>query len=150
MGLLDRINESSYWLLFLNRATFFDNLQDPHRRSLIQPSLVLSALAMSNLMQSSELERGHAGRNRALAFRDAAQASMEAACNANEFDFTLAEAALVSLFLQGFHCHFTHAQSSLGRSWPSSNLPATHTIAPDEPKTLCNSWTSSSGPCRRR
>lgn len=50
---------------------------------------------MSNLMRSSELERGAAGRCLALSLRDSAQAALEAACNAQSIDHTLAEAAIV-------------------------------------------------------
>lgn len=50
---------------------------------------------MANLMQSSELERGAHGRTRALSLRNTAQATLEASCNAQALDFTLAEAALV-------------------------------------------------------
>ncbi|KAI0338268.1 hypothetical protein BDW22DRAFT_1415626 [Trametopsis cervina] len=110
------INESSYWLFFLNRDTFFENLRDPHRRTLIQPSLVLSALAMANLMQASELERGSSGRRIALALRDAAQLSLEAACNARSLDFTLAEAALIlALFESSCHPQYSpeRAEQSL-------------------------------------
>ena len=56
---------------------------------------------MANLMQSSELERGAHGRTRALSLRNTAQATLEAACNAQALDFTLAEAALVS---RSHHC----------------------------------------------
>ena len=62
----------------------------------MQPSLVLSALAMANLMRSSEIEGGAPGRERAIRLRNAAQASLEDACNTKQLDFTLAEAALVS------------------------------------------------------
>lgn len=52
-------------------------------------------------MQSSDIERGAAGRVRALNLRNAAQASLEATCNAATvdctlLDFTLAEGALVN------------------------------------------------------
>lgn len=96
-----RIRDSSYWLFFLDRTTFLGNLQDPNRRRLMHPSLVLSALAMANLMQSSDLERGAPGRMRALELRDKAQAMLDATCSAarldpSRLDFTLAEAALVN------------------------------------------------------
>lgn len=61
----------------------------------MQPSLILSALALATLMKSSDIEDGAAGRTRALYFRDIAQASLEEACSAQAVDFTLAEAALV-------------------------------------------------------
>lgn len=90
-----RLDNSSYWLFFLNRELFFDDIRYPDRRQRLQPALVLSALAMATLMRSSELELGATGRARAVSLRDAAQASMEAAINAQEIDYTLAEAAIV-------------------------------------------------------
>lgn len=62
---------------------------------------------MANLMQSSELERGEPGRLRALSLRDEAQASLEAACNAQALDFTLAEAAQVNGFKQKWRTRYT-------------------------------------------
>ena len=63
-------------------------------RGRMQP-LVLSALAMSTLMKSSELELGGRGRELALNLRDRAQACLEQACRSQTLDYTLAEAALV-------------------------------------------------------
>lgn len=91
-----RISTSSYWLFFFNPPALFGSLRDAHQRQCIQPSLILSALAMANLMKSSEIECGVQGRNRAVALRDRAQASLEAACSSHAIDYTLAEAALVS------------------------------------------------------
>ncbi|KAI0088094.1 hypothetical protein BDY19DRAFT_891709 [Irpex rosettiformis] len=144
------ISESSYWLFFINRQTFFQNLRDNNRRSLIQPSLVLSALAMANLMQSSELERGAHGRNCALRLRDNAQASLEAACNANSLDFTLAEAALIlALFESSCHPQYStqRAESSLQfvdriiRALSLSMIdvedPDVCMFSPDSPPVVC-------------
>ncbi len=47
-------------------------------------------------MRSSNIELGKQGRDKALHLRDQAQASLEASCNAQSVDYTLAEAALVS------------------------------------------------------
>ena len=58
---------------------------------------------MSNLMRSSELERGERGRCFALSLRDSAQAALEAACNAQSVDFTLAEASIVRTESYLFH-----------------------------------------------
>ncbi|OCH89059.1 hypothetical protein OBBRIDRAFT_733272 [Obba rivulosa] len=99
---------SSYWLFFINVPVFIRDLQDTHQRAQIQPSLIMSALAMANLMRSSELELGAAGRRRALEFRDAAQASLEDACNNQSVDYTLAEAALIlALFESSCHPEFS-------------------------------------------
>ncbi|EMD33836.1 hypothetical protein CERSUDRAFT_117900 [Gelatoporia subvermispora B] len=95
---------SSYWLFFINVPVFIRDLQDPHQRAHMQPSLVMSALAMASLMRSSELELGNAGRRRAMEFRDAAQASLEEACNNQSVDYTLAEAALILALFES-SCH---------------------------------------------
>lgn len=93
--LTNRLENTSYWLIFLDRNTFLDRLADVNFRASIEPSLILSALALSNLMQSSEVGRGEAGRNLAVGLRNAAQSSMEAACNDSRVHYTLAEAAIV-------------------------------------------------------
>ena len=62
-------------------------------------SLIMSSLALATLMKSSELEHGAMGRARAVALRNAAQASMETAIHAHNIDYTLAEAAIV-----GYQC----------------------------------------------
>lgn len=62
----------------------------------MQPALVLSALAMSVLIQSSEAELGMEGRRRAMILKDAAQASFAASFDAGWIDSTLAQAAWVS------------------------------------------------------
>ena len=107
-----RIDTSNYWLFFLKPETFLYKLKDPRERARMQPSLVLAALAMANLMKSSELERGSRGRERALAFRDEAQQLLEDACNAQKLDYTLAEAALVSYSCASRLCQ-TNIPSSL-------------------------------------
>ncbi len=91
-----RMSSTNYWLIFLRGDTFISKLQDSHKRSLLQPALVLSALAMACLMKSSQVERGREGRDRALALRDEAQSMLETACNTRQIDYQLAEAALVS------------------------------------------------------
>lgn len=62
----------------------------------MQPSLILSVLALSTFMKSSELNGGNAGRLRALWLRDAAQSALEASFNAQWIEPTLAQAAWVS------------------------------------------------------
>ena len=88
---------SSYWLSFINVPLFFRDLHEPDLRGRMQ-SLVMSALAMAMLMKSSEIELGGRGRELALTFRDKAQACLEDACHSQNFDYTLAEAALVRTF----------------------------------------------------
>lgn len=82
----------------MNEKLFFRTLWDDTEREKIQPSLVLSALALATLMKSSEIGFGEPGRKRALYLRNTAQASLEAAWNAHRVDTTLAEAAMVGIF----------------------------------------------------
>jgi hypothetical protein len=73
-----------------------DNLYDPNTRILVQPSLILSVLALSMLMKSSETGLGENGRRLSLWLRDAAQSSLEASINASWIEPSLAQAAFVS------------------------------------------------------
>ncbi|KAG5645482.1 hypothetical protein DXG03_006027 [Asterophora parasitica] len=92
-------NTSNYWFAFFHIPSFFGNYFDPSRRERIQPSLVLAMLAMATFWQSSEIGRGHLGRERALRFRDEAQSALDASFNAGWIDETLAQAAwLLALF----------------------------------------------------
>ncbi|KAH8107663.1 hypothetical protein BXZ70DRAFT_1013538 [Cristinia sonorae] len=86
---------SSYWLFFFNKEALFRTLSDPHERLTIQPALIMASLALASLMKSSQIELGSAGRNRALFWRNSAQAALEVACKVEEIDYTLAEAALI-------------------------------------------------------
>ncbi|KAF8967057.1 hypothetical protein BDZ97DRAFT_1804957 [Flammula alnicola] len=104
---------SNYWFSFFHIPTFFSNFFDPVRRERIQPSLVLALLAMSTFWQSSEVGYGKAGRERALRFRDEAQAAMEASFNAGWVDETLAQAAwLLALFEVCAHPRHSSERSS--------------------------------------
>nr|QWQ79357.1 Zn 2Cys6 transcription factor [Sanghuangporus sanghuang] len=88
-------NSSIHWLSFLNEQYFFRRLSDPSERERIQPALVLSALALATLLQSSEIELGEVGRQRALRLRDIAQIHLEVSWNASSVDPSLAQAALL-------------------------------------------------------
>ncbi|KAK7692152.1 hypothetical protein QCA50_003771 [Cerrena zonata] len=131
------LNSSSYWLFFINPAVFFDDIQDDHRRSQMQPSLVLSALALATLMKSSEIEHSTAGRTRALYLRDMAQATLEEACTAQSVDFTLAEAALIlALFESSSHPKYSserakNALEFMDRIIMTLSLTFTDTHDPD-------------------
>ncbi|KAH8119434.1 hypothetical protein DFH11DRAFT_1501181 [Phellopilus nigrolimitatus] len=93
-----------HWLSFLNEHHFFRRLSDPFEREKLQPSLVLSALALATLLQSSELGLGHGGRERALWLRDTAQSYLEAAWTASPIDPSLAQAAmLIAIFESSAH-----------------------------------------------
>uniref|UniRef100_A0A8H7XLV5 Zn(2)-C6 fungal-type domain-containing protein n=1 Tax=Psilocybe cubensis TaxID=181762 RepID=A0A8H7XLV5_PSICU len=90
---------SNYWFSFFHIPSFFGNFYDPIRRERIQPSLILALLALATFWQSSEVGYGKEGRERALRFRDEAQAAMDASFNAGWIDETLAQAAwLLALF----------------------------------------------------
>ena len=73
-------------------------LRDERERMTLQPALIMATLALSTLMKSSEIELGQDGRERALFWRDCAQDALQQACNSRDLDYTLAEAALVSVF----------------------------------------------------
>lgn len=77
---------------------FFEKLYNPGQRITLQPSLVLSALAVSILMKSSEADLGERGRSHALLLRDAAQSSLEASISTGWIEPSLAQAALVRTF----------------------------------------------------
>jgi len=62
----------------------------------MQPSLILAMLSVATFWQSSEIGLGRQGRERALRFRDEAQAAMDASFNSGWIDETLAQAAWVS------------------------------------------------------
>jgi hypothetical protein len=86
---------SNYWLNFFHPQFFLDRIFDPARRRMMQPSLVLSALALSTLLQSSELGRGVDGRATALRLAEEAHAALQASINARWIDDDLAQAALL-------------------------------------------------------
>jgi len=95
---------SNYWFSFFNIPSFFGNFLEPTRRERIQPSLVLALLAMATFWQSSEVGLGNAGRQKALRFRDEAQAAMDASFNAGWIDETLAQAAWVCMLFRALSC----------------------------------------------
>ena len=96
---ISSFNSNIHWLSFLNEKYFLRRLSDPSEREKMQPSLVMSALALATLLQSSEIELGELGRQRALRLRDAAQSHLEAAWNAGCIDPELAQAALVRIII---------------------------------------------------
>ena len=87
--------ESNYFFSFFHVSTFLSNYQDPAKRERIQPSLVYALLATAIFWQSSEVDLGCEGRERALRFRDEAQIALDASLNARWIDVTLAQAAWV-------------------------------------------------------
>lgn len=87
------LENSVYWLSFINFPRFVDNIFNPSTRIFVQPSLVLSALAMATMMKSSEVGLGEEGRRLALWLRDAAQSSLDASICASWIEPSLAQAA---------------------------------------------------------
>ena len=83
------------FLSFLHIPRFFDTLFSPIRRNSMQPSLLMSALALGVLAQSSEAEKGHKGRKRALKLLDMAHSALEGSLATGWVDIGLAQAALV-------------------------------------------------------
>lgn len=86
---------SNYWFSFLNVSRFFVRLHDPRQRQMIQPSLVLAALAVSVFIHSSEREGGSKGRAWAMRLRDEAQGALEASLSTRSVDLSLVHAAWV-------------------------------------------------------
>ena len=65
----------------------------------MQPSLVISALALAVLLESSERGRGKEGREKALMLRDMEHTYLVTSWNAGSTDPALAQAAMVSVHL---------------------------------------------------
>ena len=83
------------WFSFLNVPRFFNNFADPVRRSRMQPSLLLSLLAVSTFLQSPVREYPEESRRMAVLLRDEAQSYLEASLQARAIDEELAQAAWV-------------------------------------------------------
>ena len=98
----------------LDGAGFTALRSHPVKRSSMQPSVVLAALAAANFIKSSEQENGAAGRSWALTLLQEAQASLESSINARWIDESLVQASWVRL-----------------RSFPSARLAQalTHRLA---------------------
>lgn len=88
---------SPYWFSFLNVPRFFNNFADPVRRSRMQPSLLLSLLAVSTFLQSPGQAYPEESRRMAVLLRDEAQSYLEASLQARAIDEELAQAAWVRL-----------------------------------------------------
>ncbi|KAF9506411.1 hypothetical protein BS47DRAFT_1489375 [Hydnum rufescens UP504] len=85
---------SGHALPFFRVPYFFNNLLYPPDREQMQPSLVLSVLALSSLMQSIS-DRGATPRDRAELLERAAHGALQASINAGWVDLNLAQAAMV-------------------------------------------------------
>ena len=87
---------SIWWLSFIHLPRFWDSILTPSRRVSVQPSVVLSALAIGVFIQSSEVERGAGGRTKALKLIDLAHSSLQASLASGWVDYGLVQAAWVS------------------------------------------------------
>ncbi|OJT03182.1 hypothetical protein TRAPUB_6230 [Trametes pubescens] len=91
---------SLHWLSFINIPRFFSSLFNPVTRQTIQPSLILAALGLATFLQSSELELGAKGREKALRLIDQARASFDASVNSGWIDVGLVQAAWLLAFFE--------------------------------------------------
>ncbi|KAF5338925.1 hypothetical protein D9611_008729 [Ephemerocybe angulata] len=129
---------SNYWFSFFHIPSFFANFCDPIRRETMQPSLILSLLAISSFFQSSEVGAGLNGRERALRFRDEAQGALEASFNSGWIDETLAQAAwLLALFEVCAHQRHSSARSTSAMIMLDSIIRSLSltTVDADDPST---------------
>ena len=92
---------SYYWFSFLNVPRFYNNLMDPIRRSRMQPSLLLSLLAVSQCLQGVGRLCPEGSYTMALMLRDEAQGYLEASLQARAIDVELAQAAWVRFNFSG-------------------------------------------------
>ncbi|KAL1939262.1 hypothetical protein VTO73DRAFT_10065 [Trametes versicolor] len=86
---------SLLWLSFIDVTRFMSRLFNPVTRQTIQPSFVLAMLALSTLLQSSELELGTRGMDRALLLADQAYSAFHASLSSGWIDVGLAHAAYI-------------------------------------------------------
>ncbi|CCA67447.1 hypothetical protein PIIN_01278 [Serendipita indica DSM 11827] len=89
---------SSWWFSLIHVPTFWSNFHHHqlHGESNLQPALVWSLLAISTYLNSSELEGGAWGRERANRLRDEAEASIASSLAIGWVDLQLAQAAWYS------------------------------------------------------
>ncbi|KAI1784849.1 hypothetical protein LXA43DRAFT_174761 [Ganoderma leucocontextum] len=93
-----------HWFAFVNIPRFFARLWDPYHRQTVQPSLIFSALGLSMFFQSSELEKGAKGREKALQLVDQARAMFDASLSSGWIDIGLVQAAwLLAMFEMQAH-----------------------------------------------
>ncbi|KAI0741707.1 hypothetical protein C8Q80DRAFT_1195731 [Daedaleopsis nitida] len=102
---------SVYWASFIHPLRLLESMSDPSRRHTIQPSLVFSMLAVTELVRGSELKEGAASRIRALKLVEHAHCSLQASLNSNWVDIGLVQAAW---FIAYFEMQ-SHPDQSLAR-----------------------------------
>ncbi|KAI0761983.1 hypothetical protein BD413DRAFT_606933 [Trametes elegans] len=98
---------SLYWASFIHLPRFFDTVLNSTKRGSMQPSLMLAALAVGTLSQSSEVEKGPAGRARALRLLNMAHGALQASLASGWVDIGLVQASwLIAYFeLQSHPLH---------------------------------------------
>ena len=95
------LKSSYHWFSFLNVPRFYNNFMDPIRRKHMQPSLLLSLLAVSKYLQAAGRLCPEEGYRVATLLRDEAQGYLEASLHARAIDVELVQAAWVRLDLSG-------------------------------------------------
>ncbi|KAH9855245.1 hypothetical protein C2E23DRAFT_883200 [Lenzites betulinus] len=88
------------WASFVHLPRFFATVMDPVRRSEMQPSLLLAVLALGVFTQSSEVERGARGRQRALKLLDMAHGALQSSLATGWVDVGLVQAAWMILYFE--------------------------------------------------
>ncbi|EJF61015.1 hypothetical protein DICSQDRAFT_106672 [Dichomitus squalens LYAD-421 SS1] len=91
---------SIYWVSFVHLPRFFEALLNPTTRGSMQPSLVMSALANGLFSQSSEAERGAAGRAKALKLIEIAHSSLQASISSGWVNVELIQAAWFIVYFE--------------------------------------------------
>ncbi|KAF9519741.1 hypothetical protein BS47DRAFT_1288133 [Hydnum rufescens UP504] len=94
----------------INVPLFFSTFHHPSQREYVQPSLVLAMLALSILLQSSDMGLGQRGRLKALELRDLAQCYFDLSLNSGWITADLAQAALLLVVFEAC-CHPAHSES---------------------------------------
>ncbi|KAI1789410.1 hypothetical protein LXA43DRAFT_1075379 [Ganoderma leucocontextum] len=93
-------HSSLYWVSFIHLPRFFNRLLNPTSRASMQPSLIMSALAIGLFSQSSEAERGAAGRIKALKLVELAHGSLQGSMASGWVDVELIQAAWLMAYFE--------------------------------------------------
>ncbi|KAF9519600.1 hypothetical protein BS47DRAFT_1387894 [Hydnum rufescens UP504] len=97
------------FIAFINVPLFFSTFHHPSQREHVQPSLVFAMLALSTLLQSSDIiGLGQEGRLKLL--RDLAQSHFDMSMNSGWITHELAYTALLLVMFEA-SCHPAHSES---------------------------------------
>ncbi|KAI8993760.1 hypothetical protein BD414DRAFT_480378 [Trametes punicea] len=91
---------SASWMSFIHLPRFFQRMLDPVQRAELQPSLLLAALALGILTQSSEVEMGRRGRERAMKLLDMAHGALQSSLATGWVDVGLPQAGWMLLYFE--------------------------------------------------